>query len=87
MSSGHKHAENMLESAQDAMETETPWERWECRRIDPCRIKPKTVKKWRWEAWVNGLAVRSVEHFEKSPFNEYPGEIKRIDSTMIEVES
>jgi hypothetical protein len=25
----HKHAENMLAFAQDAMETETPWERWE----------------------------------------------------------
>jgi hypothetical protein len=27
----HKHAENMLAYAQDAMETETPWERWERR--------------------------------------------------------
>jgi len=25
----HKHAENMLLYAQDAAETETPWERWE----------------------------------------------------------
>lgn len=27
----HKHAELMAEYAKDAMETETPWERWECR--------------------------------------------------------
>lgn len=25
----HKHAENMLTYAQDAMETDKPWERWE----------------------------------------------------------
>jgi len=25
----HKHAENMLAYAQDAMETDKPWERWE----------------------------------------------------------
>lgn len=27
--SKHKHAENMMAYAQDAMETVTPWERWE----------------------------------------------------------
>jgi hypothetical protein len=27
--SKHKHAENMLAYAQDAMETDKPWERWE----------------------------------------------------------
>ena len=26
----HKHAELMMQYAQDAMETDTPWERWEC---------------------------------------------------------
>lgn len=29
----HKHAELMALYAQDAMETETPWERWEYRQI------------------------------------------------------
>jgi hypothetical protein len=27
----HKHAENMMAYAQDAMETDKPWERWEMR--------------------------------------------------------
>ena len=26
----HKHAELMMQYAQDAMETDNPWERWEC---------------------------------------------------------
>ena len=26
----HKHAELMMQYAQDAMETDKPWERWEC---------------------------------------------------------
>ncbi len=30
----HIHAELMLQYAQDAMETETPWERWECLEKD-----------------------------------------------------
>ena len=29
----HKHAALIAEYAKDAMETETPWERWECRSI------------------------------------------------------
>ena len=28
----HKHAALMLQYAQDAAETDTPWERWECKR-------------------------------------------------------
>lgn len=28
---GHPHAESMLLYAQDAMETNKPWERWECK--------------------------------------------------------
>lgn len=30
----HIHAELMLQYAQDAMETDKPWERWECCRSD-----------------------------------------------------
>lgn len=30
----HKHAENMLAYAQDAMETDKPWERWEYLAIE-----------------------------------------------------
>jgi hypothetical protein len=32
----HPHAELMAQYAQDAMETDKPWERWEC--IDECSI-------------------------------------------------
>jgi len=55
----HKHAELMMEYAKDAMETETPWERWEyfdnqvwrpLRQVYPIwftntqyRRKPKTI--------------------------------------------
>ena len=28
----HKHADLMLQYAEDAMETDRPWERWEWRR-------------------------------------------------------
>lgn len=29
MTKAHKHAELMMQYAQDALETDTPWERWE----------------------------------------------------------
>jgi hypothetical protein len=63
--SAHKHAALMLQYAQDAAETETPWERWEWRRghgwIDMTgsplwvneyeyRRKPRTIN-------INGLEV------------------------------
>lgn len=32
--SKHKHAELMLQYAQDAMETDEPWERWEYRECE-----------------------------------------------------
>lgn len=31
---GHPHAESMLLYAQDALETDKPWERWEVKRAD-----------------------------------------------------
>ena len=34
MKTAHKHAALMLQYAQDALETETPWERWQIRVLD-----------------------------------------------------
>lgn len=60
----HKHAALMLQYAQDAMETDKPWERWEVAAPDEwrgCEIspswsedhnyrrKPQTIKVGKWE--------------------------------------
>lgn len=60
----HKHAALMLQYAQDAMETDKPWERWEIETLDgwdkcgtsiswgECnnyRRKPQTIKVGKWE--------------------------------------
>ena len=60
----HKHADLMLQYAQDAMETDKPWERWEIETLDgwdkcgtsisweECnnyRRKPQTIKVGKWE--------------------------------------
>jgi hypothetical protein len=44
----HKHAENMLAYAQDAMETDKPWERWEYYdRIQESWVTTKVSPLWR----------------------------------------
>ena len=42
----HKHAALMLQYAQDAAETDTPWERWECH--DGVAWRPFTMKHPSW---------------------------------------
>lgn len=42
----HKHAALMLQYAQDAMETDKPWERWECN--DGVAWRPFTMKHPSW---------------------------------------
>ena len=39
MNTPHKHAQLMLQYAQDAQETDKPWERWEC-KYPQCNWEP-----------------------------------------------
>jgi hypothetical protein len=50
----HKHAENMLAYAQDAMESEKPWERWEYY----CFHKGKWVPIHNSPLWDDGAEYR-----------------------------
>ena len=51
---GHVHADLMMQYAQDAIETDTPWERWEC--------NPSSILGWvdmlHHPAWITETSYR-----------------------------
>ena len=70
----HKHAALMLQYAQDAAETEKPWERWECNRYDTwqqCEKHP---------AWFVSSEYRRKPEIIKVGRHEFP---KPITSELV----
>lgn len=81
----HKHAELMMQYAQDAMETDTPWDRWQVKsekhwhdftskqpEWDPeleYRRKPQTSRQ-RFEAWARSVFLPFLEDPEWAAWQE-----------------
>ncbi|OAM33541.1 hypothetical protein A7Q01_00885 [Eikenella sp. NML96-A-049] len=71
----HKHAENMMLYAQDALETETPWERWEWREFgDQSFIQCVQHPSWRdsYEFRRKPQVIRVGRHEFPKPITEAP---------------
>ena len=61
-----------------------------CYRVKPecnCRVKPKTVKIYLWAYCVDGKWYQTNDYAETMVRGDMSSEVKRIDSTMIEVEA
>jgi len=59
-----------------------------CYRIKPecnCKVKPKTVKIYLWAYCVDGKWYQTNDYAETMVRGDMSSEVKRIDSTMIEV--
>jgi hypothetical protein len=52
----HKHAELMMQYAQDAMTTDTPWELWECRV--PRSLDPRWANFYTDPEWSSSINYR-----------------------------
>lgn len=73
----HKHAENMMLYAQDALETETPWERWEWREFgDQSFIQCVQHPSWRdsYEFRRKPQVIKVGRHVFPKPITEVPEE-------------
>jgi len=76
----HKHAENMLLYAQDAAETETPWERWEyklCGYSNPwinieCSPDWSFLCDYRRKPKTRKVTVDGVDYEFPEPLKEWP---------------
>jgi len=68
----HKHAELMLQYAQDAAETETPWERWQFKwkEWEDCEFCPEWNNEFEYRRKPRTININGIEVPE--PMREVP---------------